>query len=311
MQHAVRIVCLFVVLAVSPLAHAQDEGAIAPLPSNAMDAIMSNASDDAAMLTTHEAKPEKSQPFKTMDGANKSTFTETSGNAAPTGQYSPKVPFGKAEPAAPIIPSGPHETVAVPVVDVDALDAPEAAPPAPVEAGADPVQENPAEPTELTSPIFEAEVGPMGTRSVVIRALNKVTAQSETITLKSNQMVKFGQLQITAITCQTSAARSQTDYAALLDIVEKLPTGDGTKPVFRGWMYASSPSIAALEHPVYDVTMVECKSMPHAGKDAKPEQIKESKAVEAKAIKDPKEAPKASGKTTETKEKNPATTPKQ
>ena len=143
----------------------------------------------------------------------------------------------------------------------------------------------------------------MGTRSVVIRALNKVTAQSESITLKSNQMVKFGQLQITAITCQTSAARSQTDYAALLDIVEKLPTGEGTKPVFRGWMYASSPSIASLEHPVYDVTMVECKTMPRAGKEAKP--------VDGKEALIPKEkAPESKDKPAETKDKKPAAKPK-
>ncbi len=299
MKHVSRLACVLALIAASPYAHAQEGGTIAPLPVPALDAIKPPTNNDDAMMTTHEAKPAKESEFKNTVGGDTKPASEASGGSKPFGQYSPKIPFGKAEPAAPIIPSGPHATIAVPVVDVDALDAPEAAPPEPVEAGADPVQENPAEPTELTSPIFEAEVGTVGTRSIVIRALNKVTAQSETMTLKSNQMVKFGQLQITAITCQTSVPTSQTDYAALLDIVEKLPTGDSTKPVFRGWMYASSPSIAALEHPVYDVTMVECKSMPRAAKAAKTPEDK-----------DAKEAPTPKEKPIETKEKKPVSKPK-
>ena len=301
MKHASQIACVFALIAAAPWAYAQESSSIAPLPSTSMDAIKPAGSDDDAMLTTHEVKPEKAAaPVKQADASEKKPAAEISHGAAPIGQYAPKVPFGKAEPASPIIPAGPHATVAVPVVDVDALDAPEAAPAAPVENGADPVKENPADPTELTSPIFEAEEGPVGTRSVVIRALNKVTAQSELMTLKPNQMVKFGQLQITAITCQTSAARSQTDYAGLLDIVEKQPTGNGTKPIFRGWMYASSPSIAALEHPVYDVTMVECKTMPHAGKESKPAEAKDAKDVA-----------KTKEKVTENKDKKPAAKPKQ
>ncbi len=293
MKYASQMLCALLMVAAYSQARAQEEnvGGIAPLP--AMDVIKPATASDDAILTTRDKKPENS-PFSAMEGNEKKTNIDAT--TPPVGGYSPKIPFGKAEPAAPIIPEGPHATVAVPVVDVDTLDAPEAAPPEPIEEGADPVQENPAEPTELTSPIFEAEEGPMGTRSVVIRALNKVTAQSETMTLKSNQMAKFGQLQITAVTCQVSAARSQTDYAALLDIVEKLPTGDGTKPVFRGWMYASSPSIAALEHPVYDVTMVECKTMPRGTKVVKPVEVK-----------DEKEAPKAS----ETKQKKSTDKPKQ
>jgi len=301
MKHAPQILCVMALLAGAPFAHAQGEGAIAPLPI--MDTIKPATSDDNAILTTRNKKPESSSPFGVMEGVEKKPSAAADKSAPAIGQYSPKIPFGKAEPAAPIIPNGPHETVAVPVVDVDTLDAPDAAPPEPMEAGADPATENPAEPTELTSPIFEAEEGPMGTRSVVIRALNKVTAQSESITLKSNQMVKFGQLQITAITCQTSAARSQTDYAALLDIVEKLPTGEGTKPVFRGWMYASSPSIAALEHPVYDVTMVECKTMPRAGKEVKPAPGAKNAAPEKKPGETKDKQPETLVKTTAAKPK--------
>jgi hypothetical protein len=281
MQRFSPFLCIALSLAIAPLAQAQSdqEGTIAPLPfapPAALDSIKpaSPEVNDAAIMTTHD-QPKQAAPAASPFGRMGDAAAKPA--APPVGKYSPMVPFGRAEPAAPIIPDGPRATVAVPVVDVDSLDAPEAAPAEPVDPAADPAQEDPAEPTELTSPIFEAESGPLTPRTIVIRALNKVTAQAEVMTLKSNQMVKFGQLQITAITCQISAERSQTDYAALLDIVEKLPTGDGTKPIFRGWMYASSPSITALEHPVYDVTMVECKTMPRADKAAKPEPVKDGK----------------------------------
>lgn len=304
MHRFLPFICIVAIGAIAPLAQAQteQEGTIAPLPfapPAAMDSIKPASGDDAAIMTTRD-KPQEAAPSASPFGMVKDdAAAPTKPATPPAGKYAPTVPFGRAEPAGPIIPDGPRATVAVPVVDVDSLDAPEAAPAEPVDPAADPAQEDPAEPTELTSPIFEAETGAIAPRTIVIRALNKVTAQSEVMTLKSNQMVKFGQLQITAITCQQSAERSQTDYAALLDIVEKLPTGDGTKPIFRGWMYASSPSIAALEHPVYDVTMVECKTMPRAAKDAK--------APEAK---DGKDAAKPKEKPAESKEKKPAATPK-
>lgn len=188
---------------------------------------------------------------------------ESSGVApspSPEAVYQPKIPFGRAEPSGPVIPSGPHKTEAVPVVGVDSVEASEAAPPTPVAPEADPVQQDPEVPTELTSPIFEPEQGILTPRKIVIRVLNKVTTQAQLISFKPRDTSKIGQLQITAVTCQKSSEKSQADAAGLLEIGE-LPASDKEKikPLFRGWMYASSPSVTALEHPIYDVTMVRCE----------------------------------------------------
>jgi hypothetical protein len=179
---------------------------------------------------------------------------------SPEAVYQPKIPFGRAEPSGPVIPSAPHKTEAVPVVGVDSVEASEAAPPTPVAPEADPVQQDPEVPTELTSPIFEPEQGILAPRKIVIRVLNKVTTQAQLISFKPKDTSKIGQLQITAITCQKSSEKSQADAAGLLEIGE-LPSSDKEKikPLFRGWMYASSPSVTALEHPIYDVTMVRCE----------------------------------------------------
>lgn len=222
----------------------------------------SEPSDAAMMTTKHEAAATAPAPLpwqKQESAAPAST---------PFGTYQPKIPFGRGEAGnAPVVPSGPHTAEAVPVVDVDAVEASEPAPPTPVAPEADPAKEDPAAPTELTSPIFGDDPLPAMPRKIILRALNKVTAQSELMTLKPNETVKFGQLVITAINCRASAAESQTDYAGLFDISEKVPTKEGIKPLFRGWMYASSPSITSLENPVYDVTMVECKMAVPAAKD--------------------------------------------
>lgn len=249
---------------------------------------------DAGIMTTHkEAAPEKSNnvlpmpwsqpeeplanqpatantlsPFAAPAQAPAPAPTAAQAPGAPA-TFQPKIPFGRGEAGnAPVVPSGPHTTVAVPVVDVDAVEAAEPQPPTPTPPEADPAKEDPAEPTELTSPIFNEDKEPDAPRRTVIRALNKVTAQSELISLKPNETMKFGQLEITGITCRTSAAESQTDFAGLLDISERVTTAkqEKLKPLFRGWMYASSPSITALEHPVYDVTMVECKMIAPAPK---------------------------------------------
>lgn len=243
-------------LLTSAAAHAQD------MP---FDRITPPQSNDAAMMTTHDAPPveqatEEPKPNFTLPAPGTQAMPAS---PPPFSTYQGKIPFGRAESSGPVIPSGPRNVEAVPVVGVDAVEASEAAPPTPPPPGSDPAQEDPAEPTDLTSPIFEAEPSADKIpRKILIRALNKVTAQAALLTLKPGETVKFGQLEITAQTCRTSAPTSQTDYAAYLDIVEQIPKMPAPKALFHGWMYASSPSITSLEHPVYDVTMVECKAVP-------------------------------------------------
>jgi hypothetical protein len=296
-----RAIVASAMIALAAAAHAQQEsGTIAPLPFQAGDDASGRITPpvrDESILTTKrpaQGEPAAALPWQKAEPAAQPVpfgRGESSGPAAqPDAAYQPKIPFGRAEPSGPVIPSGPHATEAVPVVGVDAVEASEPAPPTPVEPEADPVQQDPAEPTELTSPIFEPEQGARAPRKIVIRVLNKVTAQAKLISFNANETGKIGQLQVTAITCQKSAEKSQTDYAGLLDIAE-LPTTDKEKPkpLFRGWMYASSPSITALEHPVYDVTMVRCEV---AGDAAKKAEDDAKQPADSKADKKPKAKPK-------------------
>lgn len=248
---------------------------------------------DAEMMTTRDEAPAPA-PQKPHDSLpwSKPESPDAAKPAAPApAKFKGIVPFGRVEMPKPVL-TGPRAVSAVPVEGVDAIEASEPAPPTPVAPEADPVQENPEEPTEFSSPIFKEEPEPRAPRKIVLRALNKVTAQAQMLKVKPGDTVAFGQLRIMGIACQASAPDSLTDYAALLNITEEMPAGQEPKPLFRGWMYASSPSIASLEHPVYDVTMVLCDI---GSKDdaEKPKEKSDTKPKEPPTPAKEKDKPKA------------------
>jgi hypothetical protein len=96
---------------------------------------------------------------------------------------------------------------------------------------------------------------PMDT--VLLQGLDKITARVSTIKVPVGQTVTFGALQITARACDKHPPEEAPEAAAFLEVVEVEPD---EKPVqrFTGWMFASSPALSALEHPVYDLIVLDC-----------------------------------------------------
>ena len=100
-----------------------------------------------------------------------------------------------------------------------------------------------------------AEFKPM--QVAVLQGLDKVTARISTFEAPLDQTVTFGTLEITARTCQTTPPEEPPESAAFVEIVDARPDRDAVD-VFSGWMFASSPALSALEHPVYDVWVIDC-----------------------------------------------------
>jgi hypothetical protein len=94
---------------------------------------------------------------------------------------------------------------------------------------------------------------------VILRALDKVTARTQTLEIPVGQQFNFGALTIAVRDCRARPPLEPADSAAFLQIVEQ-KTGEAMIPRFSGWMFSSSPSLSALEHPVYDVWVVGCRS---------------------------------------------------
>lgn len=93
----------------------------------------------------------------------------------------------------------------------------------------------------------------------VLQALDKVTARVSTVTAPVGQVVKFGTLEIITRVCDKRPPEEPPESAAFLDIWEAR-SGEPADSVFRGWMFASSPALSAMEHAVYDVWVLDCRS---------------------------------------------------
>lgn len=95
-------------------------------------------------------------------------------------------------------------------------------------------------------------------RTVLLQGLDKVTARVSRIEARVGQEVRFGTLVITPEACLTTPPTEPPESAAFLAIRDAGPVGEG-REVFSGWMFGSSPAVSALEHPVYDVWVLECR----------------------------------------------------
>jgi hypothetical protein len=94
---------------------------------------------------------------------------------------------------------------------------------------------------------------------VILQALDKVTARITTLEVPLNSPARFGTLEITAERCTKTPPEEPPESAAFLVIREIRPEQDPVE-LFRGWMLASSPALSALEHPVYDVWVKDCRN---------------------------------------------------
>ncbi len=91
-----------------------------------------------------------------------------------------------------------------------------------------------------------------------LQALDKITARVSSLDVKVGDTVTFGSLAIAVKACRKSSPEDAPEAAAFLQIWEQKP-GEDSHWVYSGWMFASSPALAAMDHPVYDIWVVDCK----------------------------------------------------
>jgi hypothetical protein len=94
----------------------------------------------------------------------------------------------------------------------------------------------------------------------LLQGLDKITARVSKFEAPVDGRVRFGTLSIRVRDCEKSPPEETPESAAFVEIDEMRPGEDKARRVFSGWMFASSPALSALEHPVYDVNLLECKA---------------------------------------------------
>lgn len=103
--------------------------------------------------------------------------------------------------------------------------------------------------------------------AAVLRGLDKITARITTFEAPIGREVAFGTLRILAFTCQKRPPEEPPEVAVFLSISDHRIGDDLPTPLFTGWMFASSPALSALEHPVYDVWVIDCKTISTEGSE--------------------------------------------
>ena len=110
----------------------------------------------------------------------------------------------------------------------------------------------------LLSPVLGGPTAAAPYEVAILQGMDKVTARVSTIEAPVGEVVKFGTLEIIARHCDKRPPEETPESASFLDIWE-VREGEAAVSLFRGWMYASSPALSALEHPVYDVWVLDCR----------------------------------------------------
>lgn len=95
----------------------------------------------------------------------------------------------------------------------------------------------------------------------VFSGLDKITAKITTFEVPLNAKKLFGVLEVTARVCYSRPPTEPPKTTAFVEVNE-LRTDDAPRRIFAGWMFADSPGLNAVEHPVYDIWLTNCKTAP-------------------------------------------------
>ncbi len=94
---------------------------------------------------------------------------------------------------------------------------------------------------------------------LVIQGLDKITARIKTFEVDVSKTHKFGVLDIFVERCVFSKPIFKPESLAYIKIKDNSDRLDEVK--FKGWMFASSPALSALENSVYDISILACKKV--------------------------------------------------
>jgi hypothetical protein len=95
-------------------------------------------------------------------------------------------------------------------------------------------------------------------RTAELQLLDKVTARISVLHATVGELAIFGTLTIRVAACDARPPDEVPDAVAWMEISDSRRGAD-RQLVFRGWMFANAPGVSMLEHPVYDLRVLDCK----------------------------------------------------
>ncbi|MGH6846663.1 MAG: DUF2155 domain-containing protein [Methylocella sp.] len=92
----------------------------------------------------------------------------------------------------------------------------------------------------------------------VFAGLDKITGRTIAFEAAAGETVQFGSLQITERACYTRPATEAPQTETFVE-VDEVDAANQYKRIFSGWMFAASPGLHGIEHPIYDIWLTDCK----------------------------------------------------
>ena len=127
----------------------------------------------------------------------------------------------------------------------------------------------------------------------VFSGLDKITGRITSFDVYIDETVQFGALQVTPRACYTRPPTEDPQTDAFVE-VDEITLTRKVQRIFTGWMFASSPGLHAVEHPVYDIWLTDCKGGVTTDVPAPPIEVKPAKPKPGKpAAPPPVDAPAA------------------
>jgi hypothetical protein len=195
-------------------------------------------------------------------------------NSAPQPQTPPAAPQAPVAPTPrPVAPApAPSELRPAQPTTVS----PAIANPNPPASPAPTAQTAPAKPAATTpaKPVEPAKR--LRYQIAIVQALDKVTTETMRFEVPIGQPIRYKTLIFTVRACETAASDEvapETAAYVVVDTQPKAQAGRAAPPgrqVYKGWMYASSPGLNPLQHPVYDAWLIACKQSIPVAPPAKP-----------------------------------------
>lgn len=195
-----------------------------------------------------DGSPQDARPVADPVGA--ALTQELNQEAAPAGDPAPAVPIA-ITPPAPLLASAEPEDEAPAADDGD--------------AAAEKTDEGESEAEKLSRLASDAPTPRQRRHVAIVEAIDKITAESMRFEVEvGGPPVRFNNnLIFTARACEVAADNELVnDSIAYLDISLQSRGTPGAAPrqIFRGWMFASTPAVSGLQHPIYDAWVVGCKA---------------------------------------------------
>ena len=130
--------------------------------------------------------------------------------------------------------------------------------------------------------------------AVQLQTLDKITARTLTFEAEVGTTVRFGPLFIHIQSCRKSPPIENPESAAFLQIWQN-DKNEEVDWIFSGWMFASSPAISSMDHPIYDVWVLDCLEKVDYSGNEKTAGGEESDTEDEKSESDTEQNPPASG----------------